>query len=89
MERRAPDGARYIGPQARHADLVFTLLPVDPEMLAADGQIGEDRVKLRVRLREGLYFEQLSRVLIGVCGLSVLYGEHLYLGSQMLSSLTL
>ena len=71
LARRAPDGKRYIEPQARHADLVFTLLPIDPAMLDGEGKIGEDRVKLRVRLREGLYYEQLSRVLIGVCGLSV------------------
>ena len=71
IERRRPDGARYIQPQARHADLVFTLLPVHPDMLRDERGIDETRVKLHVRLREGLYYEQLSRVLIGVCGLRV------------------
>ncbi len=71
MDRRTPDGARYIAPQADHADLVFTLLPVDPQLLEGHHTLGENQVKLRVRLREGLYYEQLSRVLIGICGLSV------------------
>ncbi len=71
IERRRPDGARYIQPQARHADLVFTLLPVHPDMLRDERGIDETRVKLHVRLREGLYYEQLSRILIGVCGLRV------------------
>lgn len=66
MEQRRPDAERYVQPQARNADVVFTLMPVHPERPA-----GEARLRLKVLLRQGLFHEQLVRTLVGICGLQV------------------
>ena len=71
MEQRRPDAERYIQPQARNADIVFTLLPANPELLRGDAAAGEPRLRLRVLLRQGLFHEQLVRTLVGICGLQV------------------
>ncbi len=70
MDRRAPDGRRYIHPQAAEADLVFALQPIHPRLIDEPGQ-HPMRLKLAARFRPGLLDEDLARVLIGVCGLHV------------------
>jgi uridine kinase len=70
LDKREPDSARYVRPQAAHADLVMSLKPVHPAQL--DGAPGEEpRVKLFVRSRNGLNEISLARVLVGLCGLHV------------------
>jgi uridine kinase len=69
MERRGPDAERFIRPQAARADLTLSLQPIHPDTLhEADAPL---RIKLGVRAREGMYYDDLVRVLIGVCGLHV------------------
>ncbi len=69
LERREPDAERYIRPQAAQADLVLALRPIHPDTLAeTDAPL---RLKLGVSARQGMYYEDLVRVLIGVCGLHV------------------
>ena len=69
IARREPDAARYIRPQAAQADLVLSLQPIHPDTLGkADAPL---RLKLGVMARHGMYYEDLVRVLIGVCGLHV------------------
>lgn len=63
LEQRAPDAARFIHPQAAHADIVFALQPVNPERM--------EPLKLVVRLRDSLNELSLTRVLVGICGLHV------------------
>lgn len=66
------DRERYILPQAGNADVVFTLLPLHPALI--DEQSigrGVPRLKLRASLRSGSPYEDLVRVLVGVCGLHV------------------
>ena len=71
MERRRPDGERFIKPQAQHADLVFSLQPVDAAMLDEDRQGMPLRLKLEVRTRLAFNERTLSRTLVGLCGLRV------------------
>jgi uridine kinase len=69
-DRRA-DAEFHIAPQAQHADLVFNLLPVNVNHILPDSQSENIPLKLRVRIRDALYYEALIRVLIGVCGLQI------------------
>jgi len=68
--RRKADVKKYIEPQAERADIVFTLLPINKELLKQDHPI-ESNIKLQVCLRNGIYYQELAKVLIGVCGLQV------------------
>jgi uridine kinase len=71
FERREPDSARFIRPQASHADLVLSLQPIHPRMLENVANKTELRFKLVVRSRHGLNELSLTRVLVGICGLHV------------------
>ena len=71
FERREPDSARFIRPQAEHADLVLALQPIHPRMIAESDGRHPLRFKLVARSRHGLNEMLLARVLIGVCGLHV------------------
>jgi uridine kinase len=69
IARCEPDAIRYIRPQAAQADLVLSLQPIHPNTLdKADAPL---RLKLGVMARHGMYYDDLVRVLIGVCGLHV------------------
>lgn len=69
IERRQPDSERFIRPQARHADLVFSVQPVDPAMLGARRGATPLRLKLEVRSRLAFNERSLVRTLVGICGL--------------------
>jgi uridine kinase len=71
LERREPDSERFVRPQAQHADVVMSLMPIHPRMLEGVGVTHPPRFKLQVRSRNGLNEASLSRVLVGVCGLHV------------------
>lgn len=71
LERREPDSARFVRPQARHASLVMSLQPLQPRMLELELGSAPPKVKLLVRSRNGLNELSLRRVLVGVCGLHV------------------
>lgn len=63
------DATRFVSPQEQHADLVLALQPLRPDLL--DSGDRPLRMKLGVRTRHGMYYEDLIRALIGVCGLHV------------------
>nr|WP_243435072.1 MULTISPECIES: hypothetical protein [unclassified Pseudomonas] len=69
--RREPDSARFIRPQAAHADLVLSLQPIHPRIL--DGADKERLLHFKIVARScnGLNEMSLVRVLVGVCGLHV------------------
>ena len=69
--KREPDSARFIRPQAHHADLILSLQPIHPQMLEQAGPNSELRYKLAVKSRHRMNELTLTRVLIGVCGLHV------------------
>jgi uridine kinase len=75
MERRSADVIRFIEPQRARADLVFKMVPVNQEELkyALDNNdyTKNIRCKLEVTMKSGLYWENLVRDLVGVCGLHV------------------
>lgn len=71
FEKREPDSARFVRPQSGYADLVLSLQPIHPRMLADIDGKHPLRLKLVVRSRHGLNELALIRVLVGVCGLHV------------------
>jgi uridine kinase len=70
LEKRRVDSEKYIKPQAARADVVFTFLPINIELFQKD-YIVESNIKLKATLRNGVYYQELVKVLIGVCGLQV------------------
>lgn len=71
FEKREPDSARFIRPQAAYADLVLSLQPIHPMVLGSLEDKHPLRLKLVVRTRHGMNELSLNRVLVGVCGLHV------------------
>ena len=71
LDRREPDSEKFIRPQARNADLIMSLQPIHPRMLDNAHKPQSLRFKLIVRSRKGFDELNLTRVLIGVCGLHV------------------
>jgi uridine kinase len=71
IQKREPDSARFVRPQAAHADLIISLQPIHPRSLDDADKKRPLRFKLFVRSRNGLNELSLVRVLIGVCGLHV------------------
>jgi uridine kinase len=71
LDKREPDSDRFVRPQAAHADLVMSLLPIHPRLLEDTSGKQTMRYKLEVRSKNTLNEMSLSRVLAGVCGLHV------------------
>ncbi|UFS69734.1 hypothetical protein LPW11_17790 [Geomonas sp. RF6] len=74
FERREPDAARFIRPQAEHADLILSLQPAHEGLLEHPGE-KPLTFKLVARSRLGMDDLLLRRVLVGVCGLHVEIAE--------------
>ena len=70
FERRKADSLTYIKPQALRADVTFDLLPINDELLDKNNLI-DSNTKLRATIKNGVYYQELVRVLIGVCALQV------------------
>lgn len=70
LEKREADAAKFVRPQAEHADLLLSLKPIHPRVLR-DSSRNPLRFKLGIRSREGFHEQSLVRVLVGVCGLHV------------------
>ncbi len=71
FERREADTERFIRPQSRYADVIFSLQPIHPDMLDHLDDRRPLRLKLIVTTRHGFNELSLNRVLVGVCGLHV------------------
>ena len=71
IEKREPDAERFIRPQSAHADLIFSLKPMDPKMIETPNDNYPLRMKLAIKTRHGFNELSLHRVLVGVCGLHV------------------
>lgn len=73
LEKRKADSERFIQPQSEHADLVFSLQPMHPDMLWSENfdENKPIRYKLQASSSRGLQESSLRRVLIGMCGMHV------------------
>jgi len=69
MVRRAPDAERYIESQSADADIVFKLQPADHGDIARSIRMND--FKLSVFLKDGVHYENIVRLLIGICGMRV------------------
>ena len=70
MERRKDDNEKYIKPQAKRADVIFTLMPINMELFEEYRSI-KSNIKVRACIKHGIYYSELVKILIGVCGLQV------------------
>jgi uridine kinase len=70
LKNRKNDSVKYIKPQSDRADVIFTLLLINKELFDNE-QIVNSNIKLSVSIRNGIYYQELVRILIGVCGLQV------------------
>jgi hypothetical protein len=70
VDKRQADTEKYIKPQAARADVVFTFLLINVALFEQD-QVIDSNIKLRTRIKNGIYYQELVKVLIGVCGLQV------------------
>lgn len=69
LNTQEADFKEYIQPQKTEADVTYKLLPINQEIKTLE--MLDSRVKLKVRVKDGLYCQELIKVLIGVCGLQV------------------
>ena len=72
FDKREPDSARFIRPQASHANLILSLKPIQPRLLK-NKNIDKNPLSLKIvtRSRDGINQQSLTRVLVGICGLHV------------------
>lgn len=62
------DYARYLVPQRKAANLIFAIPTLAGEFESSH-RFSTHSARLSVSIREGLYYEKIARVLIGICGL--------------------
>lgn len=65
------DFEKYIQPQKLQADVAFSLLPINPEILESGLELSDSRINLNVVIKDGLHYQELLKVLTGICGLQV------------------
>ncbi|MDA8691941.1 hypothetical protein N9M18_02295 [Candidatus Pseudothioglobus singularis] len=70
IDRRKADSKKYIQPQGSRSDIVFKLMPINIELVDKDYSI-DSNLKIKITIKNGVYYDELVRVLIGVCGLQV------------------
>ena len=72
IKKRTEDGEKFIQPQIQYADLCFSLRPINSSHLDDHShQLRSLALKLSVESKIGLNQYDLTRVLVGVCGLHV------------------
>ena len=69
IERRRSDYERYVEPQAERANIVFTLQAINKDLLKHG--VDDRNLKLHALIRNGVYVQDLVKVLVGICGLHV------------------
>jgi len=72
IEKRVEDGEKFIQPQKQHADLCLSLRPINSTQVRDYSQkIQSIGLKVSIESKIGLNQYDLTRVLVGVCGLHV------------------
>jgi len=70
IKKRQQDSEKYIFPQSERADVIFNILPINPDDI--DNKSPSDiKLKLRVLIKSCPYYNELIRSLTGVCNLHV------------------
>jgi len=70
IKKRQQDSKKYIFPQSERADVIFNILPINPDDI--DNKSPSDiKLKLRVLIKSCPYYNELIRSLTGVCNLHV------------------
>ena len=70
VKKREKDSEKYIQPQSKRADVIFNILPVNSDDI--DNKSSDEiKLKLRVIIKSCPYYNELIRVLTGVCNLHV------------------
>jgi uridine kinase len=68
LDRRQSDIQKYITPQKQQAGVMFSLMPVNSDLLSDNK---EPPLKLEVILVNGIFYQALVKLLIGVCNLHI------------------
>ncbi|WP_064791580.1 glycosyltransferase 87 family protein [Shewanella woodyi] len=74
LKKRQSDAQRYIHPQKKRADIIFQLIPLNQDNVSPfnpEQNFDDVRLKLQVTIKGRVYYERLSKVLIGLCGISL------------------
>ena len=71
LESRTEDAERFIKPQEQNADVVFRVRPIQPIRPNEEKPLENIPLQLGISLKRSLYHEQLIRLLISGCGLTV------------------
>jgi uridine kinase len=71
IEKRVNDSEKYIHPQADRADVLFNILPVNPDDINDKTTPEDIKLKLKVTIKNCSYYNELMRALTGVCNLNV------------------
>jgi hypothetical protein len=69
MDQLNIDFEQYIKPQQKKADIAYKLSGINQRI--KEQKISDSRVGLNIKIKDGLYCQDLLRVLIGICGLQV------------------
>jgi hypothetical protein len=70
IKKREKDSEKYIQPQSDRADVIFNILPVNPDDIDNES-LDEIKLKLRVIIKSCPYYSELIRALTGLCNLQV------------------
>ena len=66
IDKRQSDIQKYITPQKQQADIIFSLIPVNLDLLDNNKK---PPLKLEVVLVNGIFYQALAKLLVGVCNL--------------------
>lgn len=71
IKKRSNDSKKFIVPQSKHADLIFSLQPASIDYNKEQNQSEINKFRLVITTKHGFNEYSLRRVLVGLCGLHV------------------
>ena len=69
LDKQKVDYKKYTEPQKAQADIKFSLFSINPKI--TELRLSDSRINLNIVIKDGLYYQELLKVLIGVCGLQI------------------
>jgi hypothetical protein len=67
IDKSASDIKAFIEPQKETADVIFSIDYINSDLLDASHK--SSNLRLRVTIQDGMYYQKMMKVLIGICGL--------------------